>query len=86
MIQPTSLLSYQDIILSLGKRQTEVLKSLKECEPANNRMLAKFMNRPINTVTGRVFELRAKGLIVESHLGIDEKTLKSTIFWKTNLK
>ena len=85
-MQQTSILAYQSIIESLGKRQIEVLKALKQIEPANNRMIAQFMRKPINTITPRVNELRKKGLIKYEGIYLDEITKKMTIYWMTKLK
>jgi predicted transcriptional regulator len=83
----TSILAYESIIESLGKRQIEVLKVLKQIEPANNRIIAQSMRKPINTITPRVNELRKKGLIkAEPQFLFDEVTKRNTIAWRTNLK
>lgn len=85
MVTRTSVQAYQDIILSLGKRQTEVLKALKLIEPANNRMIASYMHKPINTIVPRVNELRKKKLVELSGVFIDTVTKKNTMFWRTKL-
>lgn len=85
-MQETSMLAYQEVILNLGERQMYVLKALKEIEPANNRQIAQFMRKPINTITGRIFELRKKGLVKSNGICLDHVTNKQTISWKTQLK
>lgn len=85
-VTSTSILAYQEIIESLGKRQIEVLKALKQIEPANNRIIAQFMHKPINCVTPRCQELRKKGLIKEERIDLDKVTNRQTIYWRTNLK
>jgi DNA-binding MarR family transcriptional regulator len=63
MIRATSLLAYQEVLLSLGERQIQVLKAIKEIQPCNNLMLSKKLNLPINSITPRCQELRKKGLV-----------------------
>jgi hypothetical protein len=60
--QETSKISYISILPELSTRQKECLIALKKIQPANNLMLSRFMGRPINQITGRIFELRHKKL------------------------
>lgn len=84
--QNTSILAYQEVILHLGERQLAVLKALKEIQPANNRIIAQFMHRPINTLTPRINELRKKGLVILDGTYEDPITKKQTLFWRTQLR
>ncbi len=48
----------------ISKRQAQVLKVLAvDLKQATNRMIAKHLDWDINRVTGRVSELREKGLV-----------------------
>ena len=67
----------------LTKRQLQVLVCLKnELGQATNRMIAKSLGWDINRVTGRVTELRDKGLV--SHAGdyYDQETERTVNLWK----
>ncbi len=85
MIQQTSLESYNKLT-DLNLRQKEVLDALKQLGEANNLMISKKVELPINMVTPRVFELRGKGLIEESYKDKCPVTKKTTIFWKIKNK
>ena len=68
---------------TLTKRQLQVLVCLKnELGQATNRMIAKSLGWDINRVTGRVTELRDKGLV--SHAGdyYDQETERTVNLWK----
>jgi len=82
VIRETSLRAYLEIKPSLGKRQLEVLNALKELKIASNTQIADYMNRPINTITPRINELRGKGLVVCSHKGICPITKMMVMLWK----
>jgi DNA-binding MarR family transcriptional regulator len=84
VLQQTSLDSYEALIRdrSLGDRQKAVLLCLREEGPANNRLLAFRLNKPINTVTPRVLELRERGLVAEAFRQRDQATGMTTIFWR----
>jgi len=64
--QLTSLEAYNHTLKTLGKRQEEVLNCITNRQPITNLGLSNFLNKPINTITPRVKELRDKGLVVRA--------------------
>jgi DNA-binding MarR family transcriptional regulator len=70
---------------TLTKRQVEVLVCLKnELGQATNRMIAKKLGWDINRVTGRVTELRDKGLVTHAGDYYDTETERTVNLWKCN--
>lgn len=83
MFRQTSLLAYRSLDKSkLNERQRQVLNSLDECYPANNRMVSEQSHLPINVVTPRMGELVAKGVVEEAYRDIDPVTNRRSIFWR----
>ena len=82
MIQQTSLNAFNEIQPNLGEKQQKVYLMLKDLSVANNLILAKKLNWPINTVTPRVLELRQKGLIVKDSLRPCPISHRITWFWR----
>ena len=67
----------------LTKRQLQVLVCLKnELGQATNRMIAKSLGWDINRVTGRVTELRDKGLVTHAGDYYDQETERTVNLWK----
>jgi predicted transcriptional regulator len=64
VVQATSIISYYSILNELSKRQKEVLLAMKHLGIANNLMISKYLNLPINSITGRMNELRKKGIVI----------------------
>jgi DNA-binding MarR family transcriptional regulator len=85
-MQETSLESFKSIRQSLGKRQEEVIKALKELGYATNTMIARHLDLPINCVTGRTRELSKRNLVLESHTSWCPITKNRAIYWKLNEK
>lgn len=78
----TSLVSYYNILNELGKRQKEVLISLKKINhPVNNLMVSRFMNLPINQITPRMNELRKLGIVIYHHTASCPFTKHSSRFF-----
>lgn len=68
---------------TLTKRQIQVLVCLKnELGQATNRMIAKSLGWDINRVTGRVTELRDKGLVTHAGDYYDQETERTVNLWK----
>lgn len=82
MLTETSLLAYQEALLSLGEHQKEVLKCLRRLGQANNQMIARTLRWQINSVTPRVKELRDKKLVKVAFEGPDLFTGRKTIYWE----
>jgi predicted transcriptional regulator len=84
-VKPTSLLSYCQILESLGERQALVYSKLRQLKSANSTMIAKELNLPINCVVPRIKEMRDMGIIYQHKKDICKITGKLTIFWKPRL-
>ena len=61
----TSLLAYNSIIKGLGKRQLEVLHTIRVHGPITNKEISRLQARDINTITPRVKELREECLVYQ---------------------
>jgi DNA-binding MarR family transcriptional regulator len=84
-INKKSVQSYQELFKDnqLTKRQLEVLTGLNlYLGQATNRMIAKHLGWDINRVTGRITELRDKGLVVHAGDYYDQETERTVNLWK----
>lgn len=81
-MQQTSLLAWNDIQGNLGERQRQVYAALLNIREGTNNMISKASGLPINVVTPRIFELREKGLVVESYKDLCPITKRRAIFWR----
>lgn len=80
--QVTSLISYYEVLTKLGDRQKLVLLGFKNIgKPANNLMISKFLNLPINSITPRCQELRKKGIIIFHHTSACPVTGRASNFY-----
>lgn len=50
---------------TLSAKQSEAYQALQKIQPATNLDLSKWLQWPLNCVTGRITELRKQGLIRE---------------------
>ena len=80
-VQPTSAAAYASL-QDLGERQTAVLSAIRTLQSACNQKIANYMGIPVNQVTGRVFELRDKGLVKEHRKAIWAPTGRNVIWWE----
>ena len=82
-MQNTSIQAYQnDVKPTLGQRQRAVMEALRYRPEFTNNELAEYLQWPINTVTPRIFELRAKGKVEESCRRADGVTGRKAIAWR----
>lgn len=82
----TSLLSYVEIAPSLGERQMQVYALLKVFpDGLTNAEIARYLSRPINTVTPRTHELRSYGLVKDNGMRACAVTGRNAHAWKVNL-
>ena len=84
-VNEKSIESYKNLTEdnTLTKRQAEVLKCLKqELKQGTNRMIAKKLGWDINRVTGRVTELREKGLVTYAGDFYDVETERTVNLWQ----
>ena len=80
-----SVASYKKLLDDkiISSRQAQVLKVLHvDLGQATNRMIAKHLDWDINRVTGRVSELREKGLIEHAGDFYDTQTERTVNLWK----
>tara|TARA_Y100000401_G_C8212501_1_gene169182 strand:+ start:73 stop:336 length:264 start_codon:yes stop_codon:yes gene_type:complete len=83
-----SIDSYVELVKDNGltRRQVQVLQALKnELGMGTNRMIAKKLGWDINRVTGRVKELRSKGLVKYAGDFVDKETNRTVNLWKASL-
>jgi len=81
-VQETSKEAYEEIKKDIGSRQLEVLRALLELGKANNTMIAKKLNKPVNTITPRIHELRNDLKLVSfSDKAPCPYTKRSSMFW-----
>ena len=72
MIQQTSMLAFlTDVKPKLNQKQHEVYRAIEAHGPITNKQLAEVMDRPVNTITPRVLELREKRHIVSCFIAED---------------
>ena len=83
MIRSTSKEAYKEELASgsICICQGLVLDVLKTGD-YNNREIAEKLNKPINSITPRTKELRAKGLVGKIGYKKDDKTNRKTILWR----
>ena len=83
-----SIKSYSELAEDnkLTKRQVQVLQILhSELGFATNRMIARKLGWDINRVTGRVKELREKGLVEYAGDFQDKETNRTVNLWKVSI-
>lgn len=93
-MRPTSLLAYAEVLGNISERQSQVYKVIRSFDDkgCNNKMIARELRLPINSVTGRVNELRRMWLVFFLKKEICPITLETenkerlTIFWKVRRK
>lgn len=81
MIQQTSLLAFESIKDSLEPKQRQVYNVIKQLKTACNLDIAEYLRLPINSITGRVYDLRELGLVELSHKDVCPKTGRLVIYW-----
>lgn len=81
-MRSTSLEAFDKIKPELPGRESQVFNALIKLEFATNAMIAKYLNLPINCVTGRTKGLRDKKLVVESHKSWCPVTKNKAIYWR----
>lgn len=83
MLRQTSLLAYRSLETSkVNERQRQVLNTLEDIYPANNRQISAHSHLPINVVTPRMGELLRKGMIEEAYRDKDPVTGRQSIYWR----
>lgn len=85
-LQWTSLAAYDLISKELTERQLLIYNCLRNNGPSSNRDLSVSLRKPINTITGRVKELREKGLVVQVNTKVDPITNVTVFVWGLPIK
>ena len=86
--QITSLMAYSEILENLGEKQKKVYSVIRKYKSINNKMIARVLNWKINSVTGRVNELRKQHIVLMDKKKPCPITLKEenknrlTCFWR----
>jgi len=75
--------SYRKILDRLPASRAAVLRALLH-GPKSNRQIAAYLGWPINSVTGRVRELRQQGLVKPLQKVWDSATERHVWVWATN--
>jgi len=81
-IQTTSIQAWEEIKDNLGPKRKAVYEALRQLGIANDKMIAKFLSWPINTVTPRRGELTDLKLVGVAFTGPDLNTGRKTIYWR----
>lgn len=79
-VTETSKQSYKKLT-DLGERQRAVHKAIGELGTASNREIADYLKLPVNSVTGRVKELRDYGFVAEHGKKWDKETQRNVTAW-----
>lgn len=74
-------LSYHS--LNLGEKQEQVYNAIEQYQPVTNRQLSNILHWPINSITGRVKELRDMGLVYKEWSAYDQVTERTVSTWST---
>ena len=78
----TSIIAFRRIKDELPTRQLSVYQAVRALQCATNSMIAKYLNLPINCVTGRCKELRVMGLVEFSHQSWCPVTKGKANYWR----
>jgi len=82
-MQQTSLdVWHKEVKPTLAQKQMRVLNGLKALGTACNQELACYLHLPINSVTPRVFELRALGKVEMDRKDLYPPTNRKVIYWR----
>jgi predicted transcriptional regulator len=82
MIQDTSLWAYNLATQNLGKKQKEVLDTLRYFPDATNAEIAARMDWPVNRITPRILELRKMELVLDAGKRTCKVTGSTAHAWK----
>lgn len=85
-VTSTSRMAYSQLKKRLGQKQTEVYQTIARIQPCDNLSISLTLNLPINSITGRVYELRDMGLVEEAGKHHNELTGRLTTHWRLTPK
>ena len=78
----TSLDAWQSVKQTLGTRQQAVYDIIQYLKSPTNTEISKFMGMPINSITPRTNELRAKGMVRDAGKRICNVTGQLVHSWR----
>jgi Mn-dependent DtxR family transcriptional regulator len=81
VIQDTSLEAYKILQPKLGSMQNMIYNFLKVYPGSSNLDISRMLQKPINSITPRVKELRCMGLVRFSHYKTDVITNRKVMCW-----
>ena len=81
-VQRTSVEAYYSIMQDIGEMQRIVLVEIEMYGPQSNSQIADRLRKKINSITGRVWELRNMGLVEQAGEILDEMTQRMVMTWK----
>ena len=82
LVRTTQVDSLKKLQPTIGIKQKTVYGVIKSKGKVTNRMIAKHLDWDINRVTGRVSELREKGLVEHAGDYYDQATERTVNLWK----
>ncbi len=82
-VRDTSLLAYNEVSPSIGKKQALVLQTIgKAKRPVNNQEIASHLALPINTITPRTNELLGIDKVELAFKAVYPATGRKVCYWK----
>jgi len=81
MIQNTSIDAWVELQPELGTMQNMIFNIIKIYPGSSNLDISRITDKPINSVTPRVKELRDRGLVILSHYKTDRITNRKVMCW-----
>ena len=81
-VQRTSVEAYYSIMQDIGEMQRIVLVEIEMYGPQSNSQIAERLRKKINSITGRVWELRNMGLVEQAGEILDETTQRMVMTWR----
>jgi len=83
-VRDTSLLAYDEVLPSIGKKQALVLQTIAKAKrPVNNQEIASHLALPINTITPRTNELLGIDKVELAFKAIYPATGRTVCYWRT---
>lgn len=80
-IQETSLEAYDVLQPELGKRQRQVYEIIEKHQEVSINDISRIMQKQTHNITGRLMELRNKGLVFNSGHKTDRITNRRVLKW-----
>ena len=83
-VRDTSLLAYDEVLPSIGKKQALVLQTIAKAKrPVNNQEIASHLALPINTITPRTNELLGIDKVELAFKAVYPATGRTVCYWRT---